>query len=79
VLVSATQRTGLPELGQALVKRLELSPRHVRLRFPASDARAIAGVYSAGRVVSHEVHGSDVHIDAEIPERLLERYRAHLL
>jgi GTP-binding protein HflX len=79
VLVSATQGAGIEELGQRLAERLELTPRQVRLRFPASDARGIAAVYSAGRVVSHEVHGSDVHIDAEIPERLLERYRAHLL
>jgi GTP-binding protein HflX len=79
VLVSATQGTGLEELGRALVKRLELSLRHVRLRFLADDARGIAGVYGAGRVVSHVVHGAHVHIDAEIPERLLERYRAHLL
>jgi len=79
VLVSAAQGTGLEDLVRALVQRLELQPRHVRLRFSAGDARGIAGVYSAGRVVSHEVHGADVHIDAEIPERLLGRYRAHLL
>jgi GTP-binding protein HflX len=79
VLVSATLGTGLDELGRALGEHLELSPRQVRLRFSADDARGIASVYGAGRVVSHEVHGSDVHIDAEIPERLLDRYRAHLL
>jgi GTP-binding protein HflX len=79
VLVSAIQGSGLDELGRALGERLELAPRHVRLRFSADDARGIASVYGAGRVVAHEVHGSDVHIDAEIPERLLERYRAHLL
>src|SRR6185503_13004034 len=59
VLVSAKDGTGLDELGRALVERLELSPRQVRLRFAVGDARGIAGIYTAGRVVSHEVHGSD--------------------
>ena len=33
---------------------------------------------AAGRVVAHEVHGNEVRIEAEIPERYLERYREHL-
>jgi hypothetical protein len=36
-------------------------------------------VYTAGRVVSHEVSGDEVRIDVEIPGRLVERYREHLL
>ena len=51
----------------------------MRLRFAARDARGIAGVYTAGRVVSHEVMGDEVRIEAEIPERLLARYREHLV
>ena len=54
-------------------------PRPVRLRFASRDARGIAGVYAAGRVTAHEVRGEDVTLEAEIPERLLERYREHLL
>lgn len=79
VLVSAARKTGLTELARVLSHRLELAPRRVRLRFAASDARGIAAVYGVGRVVSHEIHGPEVHIDAEIPERLVERYRANLL
>ena len=33
------------------------APRRVRLRFAAGDARGIAGVYGAGRVLAHEVDG----------------------
>jgi len=79
VVVSALAGEGLDALGTAMARRLELLRRPVRLRFRAADARAIAGVYHAGRVVSHEVEGDEVTIDAEIPERLLERYRGHLV
>jgi GTPase len=79
VVVSALERTGFDELGTAVARHLELLPRTVRLRFRAADARGIAGVYTAGRVVSHEVDGDEVTIDAEIPERLVARYREHLV
>ena len=79
VVVSALTGAGLDDLGTAIARRLELLPRAVRLRFRAGDARGIAGVYTAGRVVSHEVDGDDVTIDAEIPERLVARYREHLV
>jgi hypothetical protein len=49
------------------------------LRFDAADQRNIASVYAAGRVLAHEVAGNEVHLQAEIPERLVERYREHLL
>ena len=79
VQVSARTGAGLADLRVALIGRLDLVPRSVRLRFHTSDARAIAGVYSAGRVVAHEVSGDEVTIAAEIPGRLLPRYRAHLV
>jgi len=78
VLVSASTGGGLAELAGTLTRRLALDPQRVRLRFPSGDARGIAGVYAAGRVVAHEVRGDEVTLDAEIPERLLERYREHL-
>jgi len=79
VVVSALTGDGLEELGTAIARRLDLLPKTVRLRFRAGDARGIAGVYTSGRVVSHEVEGDEVTIDAEIPERLVARYREHLV
>jgi GTP-binding protein HflX len=79
VVVSARTGQGIDELKAALAARLQLAPRSVRLRFAARDARAIARVYTAGRVVSHEVHGDEVRIQAELPQRLIERYREHLI
>ena len=43
------------------------SPRSVRLRFKAGDRRGIAGVYTAGRVMAHEVEDGHVTLDAELP------------
>jgi GTP-binding protein HflX len=79
VLVSAQTGAGLDALKDAIAARLELQPRAVRLRFKAADRRGIAGVYTAGRVVSHEVEGGHVTLDAELPERMVERYREHLV
>jgi GTP-binding protein HflX len=79
VLVSAATGDGMDGLRAALASRLALVPRRVRLRFDATDARGIAAVYSTGRVVAHEVVGEKVTLDAEIPERLLARYRERLV
>ena len=79
VLTSAVTGEGLDDLRAALARKLELGARTVRLRFAARDAQGIAAVYTAGRVVSHEVLGAEVQIDARIPERLLDRYREHLV
>jgi GTPase len=79
VLVSAQTGLGLSELATVVARKLELLPRSVRLRFKAKDTRGIAGVYHAGRVTSHQVDGDEVTLDAEIPERLVERYREHLI
>jgi GTP-binding protein HflX len=79
VLVSARSGEGLAGLREALVSRLELAPTNVRLRFRAEEQRAIAGVYTAGRVLAHEVDGDDVRIEAELPARLVERYRERIV
>jgi GTP-binding protein HflX len=78
VPVSALHGHGLPGLLDALAERLELRPRRVRLRFDAADRRRISAVYAAGRVLSHVEDGGQVELDAELPVRLVERYREHV-
>jgi GTP-binding protein HflX len=78
VMLSARTHEGLTDLRAVLAARLNLTPRSVRLRFRAGDARAIASVYAAGRVTAHEVVDTEVRIEAELPERLIERFRGHL-
>ena len=79
VLLSARSGEGLGGLKEVLSRRLDLTPRSVTLRFGAGEARAIASLYTAGRVLTHEVDGDDVRIEAEIPLRLVERYRERML
>jgi GTP-binding protein HflX len=79
ILVSALTGEGLDELRRELVRRLDLVARTVSLRFAVDDGRGIAAVYAAGRVLAHEVSDGEVRLTAEIPERLVERYRGHLL
>jgi GTPase len=78
VFVSAHTGDGLPDLRRLLESRLDLAPRTVRLRFRITDDRRIAGLYGSGRVTSHEVDGEFVTIEAEIPGRLVERYRENM-
>jgi len=79
VVVSARSGQGLQDLSEILTSRLDLVPRSVRLRFRKEDARSISSVYAVARVTAHEVQGDDVRLDAEVPGRLLERFRGHLI
>jgi len=78
VLVSALEGVGLDDLRSALESDLALGPRRVRLRFAAADPGAISRVYAAGRVLEHAVDGDGVTLVAELPERLVGRFREHL-
>jgi len=79
VAVSALTGDGLPGLLREVAGRLDLVLRSVRLRFAAGSERVIAGVYASGRVLSHEVVDDEIRIQAELPERVLERYREHIV
>jgi len=79
IAVSAQTGQGVGDLLAAVAARLELQPRRVRLRFAAGDRRGIAGVYAAGRVLGHVDDGRSVELEAELPDRLVARYREHVL
>jgi GTPase len=78
VFVSAQNGIGLDDLRRVISERLDLTPRSVRLRFRAGDERRIAALYGVARVTAHEVEGDLVRIEAELPGRLLDRYRENL-
>jgi GTP-binding protein HflX len=78
VLVSARTGRGLDELRATLAATLGLEPRRVRLRFRRGEERKVAAVYAAGRVLGHVVDDGEVEIDAELPGRLVERYRENV-
>jgi GTP-binding protein HflX len=79
VAVSAVTGEGLEALRHEVAVELGLEARQVRLRFAAADRRAIAAVYAGGRVLGHEVDGDEVKLLAELPRRLVERYRENLV
>ena len=78
VLVSAHTGEGLDALTREIAARLDLVARRVHLRFSAADARGIGEVYSAGQVLAHERHGDEVRLTADLPGRIVERYREKL-
>jgi GTP-binding protein HflX len=78
VLVSALLGEGVEGLLEAVATRLDLELRQVRLRFRSGDRGAISAVYAAGRVLEHEEDADGVTLQAELPERLLARYRENL-
>jgi GTP-binding protein HflX len=75
VVVSAIEKRGLEALIEKVEGLLGLRAQKVRLLFGSDEARAIAGVYGAGRVLSHEVRGDLVEIEVEMAERMLGRYQ----
>jgi GTP-binding protein HflX len=78
VLMSALTGEGVGRLLEVVGERLALEPRRVRLRFRSSERGAISAVYATGRVLEHEEEDGLVTLQAELPERLLERYRENL-
>jgi GTP-binding protein HflX len=79
VVVSALTGEGLDTLGTTIARHLDLLPKMVRLRFRAGDKRGIAGVYTSGRVTSHEVQGGRGDPRRGDPRALVARYREHLI
>jgi len=79
VYVSALLGTGLDELLRRVDEVMPVDPI-VRLSFtvPLSDGRTLALVHGLGRVLRSEVRGTDMQIDADLPESLARRLRLEM-
>jgi len=76
--VSARDGDGRDEVIAAIESRLGLDTADVRFEFSAADAagrESIAQLYRVGRVLSHVATDGRVTIEAQLPRRLLERFR----
>ena len=76
--VSAREGEGRDEVVTAIESRLGLDTADVRFEFSASDPddrEHIAQLYRVGRVLSHVATDGRVTIDAQLPRRLLDRFR----
>ncbi len=76
LLVSARAGEGLAALRAALLERLELTARVVRLRFPAG-AEELGALRALGRVLSQEQTDGQVEVEAELPGRWLSRFEEY--
>ncbi|HEY6467989.1 MAG TPA: GTPase HflX [Candidatus Acidoferrales bacterium] len=74
LLVSAATRAGLPELLREIDTHMPVDPIvRSRLRIPVSDGRHLSLVHGFGRVLKSELAGTDMLLDAEVPQSLLQR------
>ena len=78
ILVSARTGTGRAMLVNAITASLDMDVQRVALEFDETadgDRRRLAHVYRYGRVLSHVRRGQRVLVEAELPGRMLARWR----
>jgi GTP-binding protein HflX len=76
--LSARDREGAPALLDALAGRLAMDAERVHLELDGSrerDRQLVADLYRHARVVRHETQADRMSIDADVPRRLLPRFR----
>jgi GTP-binding protein HflX len=76
--ISAAEGSGIPALIETLAARLAMDAERLRLKLDQrreSDRRLVAELYRHGRVVSHATIGHGVTIEADVPRRLVSRFR----
>jgi GTP-binding protein HflX len=76
--VSALTGAGRDEVIAAIESRLALDTATVRFEFDAgdpADAGRIAQLYRVGRVLTHVAADGHVTVDAEVPRRMVDRFR----
>ena len=78
VFISARTGQGRPELVDIVASRLDMDSERVRLRLDQrldADRRLVADLYRHARVVGHTTSGHRIAIEADVPRRLLDRFR----
>jgi GTP-binding protein HflX len=78
LFISATAGIGLPDLAEAVASRLFMDAERLRLHLDEgrdSHRRLVADLYRHARVVSHTATDRGVTIEADVPRRLLSRFR----
>jgi GTP-binding protein HflX len=76
--ISAASGTGVPDLAAAVASRLFMDAERLRLHLDErreSDRRLVADLYRHAVVISHAATDRGVTIEADVPRRLLPRFR----
>ncbi len=78
LFISAATGTGLADLSGAVASRLFMDAERLRLHLDEgreSDRRLVAELYRHARVVSHSATDRGITIEADVPRRLVSRFR----
>jgi GTP-binding protein HflX len=78
LFISAVKATGREELIAAIAASLAMDAERVHLELDherEADRRLVADLYRHARVLSHEHRGGRVAIEADVPRRLMGRFR----
>jgi GTPase len=78
VFISALSGLGRSELVDIVASRLEMDSERVRLRLDDridADRRLVADLYRLAHVVRHTTNGHRVAIEADVPRRLIDRFK----
>ena len=73
--ISALQGVGLSKLASAMEEILSQSFKHAHLLLPHTEGRILAEIYRIGRVLSVRHLKRGIVVDANLPEKLLGRYK----
>ena len=78
LFISAAPGAGVPELTAAVASRLFMDAERLRLQLDErreADRRIVADLYRHARVVSHHATDRGITIEADVPRRLVSRFR----
>ncbi len=78
LFISASAPSGIAELTATMVARLAMDAERIRVTLDdrrEADRRMVADLYRHARVVSHVTTDRAVVMEADVPRRLLARYR----
>jgi GTP-binding protein HflX len=77
IFISASKKTGLDAFAEKLDDMLALGFKHARLKLPHSAGAILSEIYNIGRV-NFVRHGKQsILVNAELPEKLVGRYRKY--
>lgn len=79
IKVSALKGCGLDVLAAEVEKRLKIGFKHARLRLPITYGSVLSEIYRIGSVVEVRHSNSGIFIRADLPEKLLGKYRKYCI